>query len=49
MNNKKLTFGRDIEIAKRDRATYIAFALIIATPIVLSMWLAIALTFGGQS
>ena len=37
------------EIAKRDRATYITFALIMATPVVLSIWLAIALTFGGQS
>jgi len=33
----------------RDRLTYITFALIMATPVVLSIWLAIALTNGGQS
>jgi len=37
------------EIAKRDRLTYILFAIIICVPVGLSMALAIALSFGGQS
>ncbi len=36
------------EIAKRDRIANIHFALMMATPVVLSIWLAIALSNGGQ-
>ena len=36
------------EISKRNRVTYITFALIMATPVILTIWLAIALTNGGQ-
>jgi hypothetical protein len=36
-------------IMDRDRLTYILFAIIICVPVGLSMALAIALSFGGQS
>lgn len=36
-------------IMDRDRLTYILFAIIVCVPVGLSMALAIAISFGGQS